>query len=75
MTKPKLGTTASTRRNRIAYEDDEDEDEDIVPIKAPRKKSKQESEDEDEDEAKKPAFSIFKKVANKKKIGLWTLLS
>lgn len=78
----KIGTTASTRRNRIAYEDeeDEDEDEDIVPLsrrpnskKAKQAHSQNEEDAEDaEDEAnsKKNAFSIFKKVANKKKIGL-----
>jgi len=67
--KPVIGTTQSTRRNRIAYEDDDDDDVvDEDAGKVSHKKSRQNCSDDENEGVKASApFSIFKKVANKKK--------
>lgn len=63
---PKAATN-STRRTRIQYEEDEDDDDLENRYGSTAKKSKAAEVDDREEEATN-TFSIFRKVANKKKL-------
>jgi hypothetical protein len=63
----KTSTTPSVRRTRIDYDDDENDDDLEELVKSSNKKAKPNTAEFDTQSQSSNTFSIFKKVANKKK--------